>query len=427
MKRLSLIVLCLFLLLLSACQRAPEPVLPPASEPIEQPAEVVTPSEIPEMPALPATDAELDALFKELASEGLQTNDSLERLKAEQPEFLVEYLMKQFRNGSLLGCSSGDGSVGTLQYSVWYQMLEGEMIPLEPESLQNYWDEWTGLADSLYEANGYDYFLEQGFWISALYLRLSRALPEAPDTAETAAYMGNGYYGFPITRTYVENEQLADVDGCGQEEQIQLLHLFDDHGQESYALRVMKKDQQWDSCSPIRYNPSIWISDLDEDGILEIFFNGDTASDDYSVYGWHLTDTGLQSLSDSKDGFLFTGQITNITAPMVDIRDYHHLLGSRFLSRSYTYDRTNGISVAFPWTGSKEAAPLVPIRDLPCRIDGKEAVVPAGTPLWLIQYDGDTQIILQTEDGTQAVLTYADQQINGVPESEYFENLIYAG
>ena len=255
----------------------------------------------------------------------------------------------------------------------------------------------------------------------------NKELTETSAEPNIAAYEGNGFYGFPITHIHLHSEQTADVDNCGQDEQIQLLLLFDDHGQESYALRVVKDGQSHDSTAPIRYDPSIWIADLDKDGLSEIFFNGDCASDDYVVYGWHLSDTGLQPLSEQEDGFLFRGKITSINEPMIDIVDYHHLLGSRYLSRSYTYDTQNGISVAFNWTGGFHGDPLIPIRDLPCKINGTDTTVAAGTPLWLTFYDGEEQVILSTEDGTEAVITYTDQKINGVPESEYFENLMYAG
>lgn len=91
-----------------------------------------------------------DVLFDALAQSGEKTNDELARLKSEQPEELLDYLMTCFLNGELQQCHYNDSSAAALKFSVWSSMLEGDEMPLETQTPLEYWDEWCALAHRSY-------------------------------------------------------------------------------------------------------------------------------------------------------------------------------------------------------------------------------------------------------------------------------------
>ena len=77
------------------------------------------------------------------------------------------------------------------------------------------------------------------------------------------------------------------------------------------------------------------------------------------------------------------------------------------------------------------------VRDLPCTIDGEDAVIPAGTYLYMTRWhESGTLAEIRTEDGTTALLTVerADPLdpelygylIDGATQDTYFDNIFYA-
>lgn len=109
---------------------------------------------------LPLSAEELDALFEELAQSGQRTNETLQLVKAREPEHLFDYLVMEFLDGELVGCQLADGSVGTLKFGAWNLGMEAIESPVV--SPQQYWEEWSAHARMLYERNGYDALMELG-------------------------------------------------------------------------------------------------------------------------------------------------------------------------------------------------------------------------------------------------------------------------
>ncbi len=115
---------------------------------------------------LPSTEEELDALFEELAHNGQRTNETLQLLKAREPDLLFSYLVKEFLDGELQDCQLNDGSIGTVKFGAWNLGMEAIESPIF--SPQQYWEEWSGYAWTLYERNGYEALMELGNTRSAL-------------------------------------------------------------------------------------------------------------------------------------------------------------------------------------------------------------------------------------------------------------------
>lgn len=120
----------------------------------------------------PETDAEmLDNMYENIAS-GESDGALLEKIKLEESDVVLEYLMTRFLGGALEGCQFNDGSTASLQYAAWAEMLGGEIISLETENPQSYWESWCEHIERLYEANGYEFFVEQDYPVSAKYIEL---------------------------------------------------------------------------------------------------------------------------------------------------------------------------------------------------------------------------------------------------------------
>ena len=135
----------------------------------------------PEEEPLPDTEAQLDQLFAELAASGQQTNPVLDRLKQENPDWLVDYLMLTFLDGGLEGCAYDDGSVGTLQYITWCGFLGGEILESPAVSPEHDWEEWYAHAAILYERNGYDFLASHDYPITARCAKLIESRSEATE------------------------------------------------------------------------------------------------------------------------------------------------------------------------------------------------------------------------------------------------------
>lgn len=114
----------------------------------------------------------MDDLFADLASSGEKTNEELERLLREEPDLLLSYLMERFMEGALETCQLDDGSVETLQFTVWCSQLGMEGIEAPVLSPQQYWDDWSSYAMRIYELNGMNFLIEQNHAMNILYAKL---------------------------------------------------------------------------------------------------------------------------------------------------------------------------------------------------------------------------------------------------------------
>lgn len=167
MRKIQMIVACLLIAIVFASCGIATPAETPGKE------ETVFPQTNPEKEfELPDTEAELDAFFEALANEEPGSEAVLNELKTEYKDQLLSYLMTSFMNGELETVSFRDKSAAMIKWRVWEQMLEGEMIALETETPQEYWEEWCDLALRIYKANGIAFFEEKGYPVSELYIAL---------------------------------------------------------------------------------------------------------------------------------------------------------------------------------------------------------------------------------------------------------------
>lgn len=255
-------------------------------------------------------------------------------------------------------------------------------------------------------------------------------------------YEGDGFYGFPIMRFEVAEQQEVDLDGCGQPEIAALLKLFDEHDQMCYALRVVKGDAVYDTSYLYTWHVGLWIKDLSGDGLPEIYVSGDMMSSDYVTFGWKLTQNGLQSLSEDARGVLTNGRIASVGENSVIIEEYQYVLGTWMASREYVSSELRGLEpqVSTLWTIEQSDGEryLSVIEPLPVTVDGASALLPAGTQLTITAYDGENTVWFETADGLEGCIHLQDSNIlpdgvfamwaiDGRSENDFFEMLPYAG
>lgn len=263
---------------------------------------------------------------------------------------------------------------------------------------------------------------------------------EAETTQSEEGYPYPGLFGDPVLRYSVMEERSQDLDECGQEETLQLLQLHMQHGSANYALRIWKDNEKYDTPAFCRYNPSLWITDCDLDGCCEVFVSGDVLSADYSTHGWRLMEQGLEPLSNDEDGFVFFGQIMDVQETVITLQDYRHVLGTNAFRREFSYDANQGVYplTKWKWEPTSQDRAITVIEDLPVYIDGSKTTLPSGTSLWVTGFDDEHTVQFQTTNGIIGSIelerstglsddTGALWYIEGRPETDYFENIMYFG
>ncbi len=273
------------------------------------------------------------------------------------------------------------------------------------------------------------------------------AQPPEPYEAQTP-YGGTTSYGFPAVETLVVCEAQYDLDACGQTEDIQLLCIRDEFAQSSYVMRVVKDGIALDAGVLIDYgygltqtalagDAHIVLTDLDQDGILELFFYGDFASDDDMLCGFTLGAEDLVPLS--LDGLdRLDARITGFTERSIELTARLNILGSWSGRRVYHMEGGALVPSEDRWTRifpqDMDVTPLwlTVCRDLPVTLeDGSEQTLAVGTQLLVLASDDRSFAQAELSDGTKLTIFMeqngAQWQIAGQDDWSYFELLNYAG
>ena len=112
-----------------------------------------------------------------------------------------------------------------------------------------------------------------------------------------------------------------------------------------------------------------------------------------------------------------------------------NILGTMSGTRVFHMDPETGLPIAEQdyYDLPQERDPLVTklpitVKQLP---GGKDMEIPAGTQLWFLRTNGEDYVDMILKDGRQCriYVTYRDWQayVNGRPEEECFEGIMYAG
>lgn len=260
---------------------------------------------------------------------------------------------------------------------------------------------------------------------------------------QTDNYKGVDAYGFAPTRTEILCRMNYDLDLCGRKESVQLLRLWDEYDQYSFALRVVKNGVSYDlgvlsgldthQAQLPHYAPQLWLADLDGDKLVEIYFGGDMASDDFAFSGWTIDNTGLTGLT--IDGEMYIdARIVSVGSGAMQLERTLHVLGTHHGTSAYCFGPNGELEQLDAFWQIQDESGLSLIRPLPVVMsDNTQAELPAGTQLYVTATDGESAVFFRTDGGQTGEISIARDESNegwmiaGVSENEYFETLPYAG
>ena len=260
---------------------------------------------------------------------------------------------------------------------------------------------------------------------------------------ETSAYDGVDAFGFEPTKTEIVCRMNYDLDGCGRKESVQLLRLWDEFEQYSFALRVVKNgvkydtgvmiDQRSGSVQIPRYAPQLWLADLNGDNLVEIYFGGDMASDDYAFSVWTVDEKGLELVKIDGQSYI-PARITSFEDKTVKLEGALYVLGTYHGTSSYCFGSTDELEQLDAYWQVDSTYALTLKKALPVTMsDGSQTSLPVGTQLSVTATDAQSVVFFKTGTGSTGsiAIEQADDGyswlIGGVSENDYFETLPYAG
>ena len=230
-----------------------------------------------------------------------------------------------------------------------------------------------------------------------------------------------------------------DLDGDGENETIDLVP---ENAEEGAWKITVDGESLGDVVSVDRASCTLWLADVDSNGVPELIFSGDLGSDDYVTSAWR---------GDTLEPLSFTGEnrrganpwtVTStvdgravLSAWQLYIASWSYQLGTYRAVRPYTLaDGVFSPGGRGGWTYDTNDFYLVVKRDLPVILDdGAFKMLPPGTAILLTGTEGNIVRFTSANDVAGTILleyVLGDNggwYINGLSENEYFEMLPYAG
>ena len=268
------------------------------------------------------------------------------------------------------------------------------------------------------------------------------ALPAAAETAD------------PLAR-YALSDGAAvemDLDGDGELETLTFRVAGSEADGDEHAGIVVEDGGEatgWNS--EALFYPSAYATDLDGDGIVEIFVCGDWASADYATYCLHWDGSTFTPLpfanasrGDDSGDYLYYGYgyVQAIEGGLLTLCGSQDVLGTYFGTRVFalqngTFEFADDGLWRFPIDEYSWQRALVPTQDIAATFveNGAETkdVIPAGTAFVITASDKTSVVWFQTEDGREGFFPIAPDEargwgstVDGVPEDELFEMVPYA-
>lgn len=231
---------------------------------------------------------------------------------------------------------------------------------------------------------------------------------------------------------------VCDFDGDGTEDEI----AYKIHGQ-YLTISLGKKSVEVSFGAGLE---QAILLDLDPDSTrLNLLVVYNTGSEDYETAELHMENGRFVRGPVIRAYCSFDGNTVRGSATQTDI------LGTRLGGRTYHGEELTPDSEWFDCDvipdeipSASDRARLIEggkllhlVRDLPCTIDGADALIPAGSYIYMTRWhESGTLAEIRTEDGTTALLTVerADPLdpelygylIDGVTQDTYFDNIFYA-
>ena len=229
-----------------------------------------------------------------------------------------------------------------------------------------------------------------------------------------------------------------DIDNDGTAEEI-AVSAADNGGISKYSITVdgetLSDEYMFDGD---RY--TLWICDLNGDGICELLFSCDPGSDDYFTCGWHgdtlqpIEFVGLsQNSSDENTAFGYVDGSIEFSFGTAILESWSYQLGTygAFLPLAMSDDGDIQPAENCRREYRGNTTYLTVKKSLPVTMDdGSASAIEAGEKILLTGTDG-TNAFFRTEDGRTGFIPLARGDsgwtINGEDEQDFFDFLPYAG
>ena len=249
--------------------------------------------------------------------------------------------------------------------------------------------------------------------------------------AVTAAYPDSGasptFMPLPIPA-----ESSFDLDGDGANDEI----AFSAGSEDSLEMTLkLASGETFTETYEYFYNPTAHVGDaLKSDGTYELYVCGDTGSDDYETCIYRVKDGALEKTQIYGTVLGLDGNGTALADTAVDVLGtYGGLVNFKLAGDEFRFDVSSEYTVA---QYDFDTRPLVTKKDglTAADVATEEALtLPAGTKLLLLGTDCESYARLEREDGSEVLLAlsrnseYWGYRVGGEDESEWFEELLYAG
>lgn len=177
-----------------------------------------------------------------------------------------------------------------------------------------------------------------------------------------------------------------------------------------------------------------------EDGRSFLLFDGDMASDDYVTFVYEITDGDIQKVQETTVGTSI--REAGVTLQGVELGIRVDAMGTYTAYGDYKMTENGTLEIAGEWMTIEpmyEGQILTVTRDLPVVVEGKKTVLSAGSRIQIVGTNGkDILRCCTVGDDTAADVLEGEIHytrgengwpvyIDGVNETEYFEDLPYAG
>lgn len=242
-------------------------------------------------------------------------------------------------------------------------------------------------------------------------------------------------------RTMIITSDEYDLDGCGENETIQLLYIMGE-GNCQIGLRVIKNGVAFDAEEDLSlYDTAehLWLADLDADGNAEIYLSACRGTVLKNIFAWELTETALKKLQGGwengsqivamnfKDNALYLTAYTNVAGAHYALCRYV-LRDGQFIAIdaawSYVYQNDASIFGDMAVLTVKDALPVT-------LEDGTAAELSPGTILIFTAGDQKSFVCFLTKEGTRGRVALTVKEggaafVNGKMIDNYFVFLPHA-
>ena len=236
-----------------------------------------------------------------------------------------------------------------------------------------------------------------------------------------------------------------DLNGDGVMETLDLLTEKDQWDNDIYSVSVTSNGKTYTGLTDIQDTwYDLWVKDIDGDGKQELFFCGDLASDDYTIWAWRF-DTSLQQIYfasdnryDEDNGASLYGSLQGFEGDKLLISSTVDMLGTYGGEKLYAMNSEGKIAPTTAlWRFYNYGRPLTTTREITAykaelgAEPGEEITLPVGTTITPTGSNGSSLLYFTTAHGVKGCfkMERGDSffwMIGELSEESYFNELPYA-